>query len=82
MVHLAAESSSPSGLFVLAASGPELVLRRRLQPMQEQVEQAGLVCSVLEKALRLCGCCSADWPPMGRVLVEQGVGDGWTHADE
>ena len=28
---------------VLAASGPELVLRRRLEPMQLQVEQAGMV---------------------------------------
>jgi len=57
MAHLAAESPSPSGLVVLAASGPELVLRRRLQPMQEQVEQAGMVCSVLAKA-----------PPFTRVL--------------
>ena len=57
MAHLAAESPSPSGLVVLAASGPELVPRRRLQPMQEQVEQVGMVCSALKDA-----------PPFTRVL--------------
>jgi hypothetical protein len=40
-------------------------------------------CAVFWRRLRRSrGCCSANRPPMGRVLVEQGVGDGWGHADE
>ena len=54
---LEASAEAPVDQIVLAASGPELVLRRRLQPMQEQVEQSGLICSALKEA-----------PPFTRVL--------------
>ena len=55
--RLEASAEAPADQIVLAASGPELVLRRRLQPMQEQVEQSGLICSALKEA-----------PPFTRVL--------------
>jgi len=34
----------------LAASGPELVMQRRLKPMEQQVERAGLDCKVVASA--------------------------------
>ena len=57
MQRLEASAEAPADQIVLAASGPELVLRRRLQPIQEQVEQSGLICSALKEA-----------PPFTRVL--------------
>jgi hypothetical protein len=34
----------------LAASGPEVVMQRRLKPMRQQVERAGLQCQILKSA--------------------------------
>ena len=34
----------------LAASGPEVLMQRRLKPMEQQVEEAGLVCEVIGSA--------------------------------
>ena len=39
----------PASLW-LAASGPEVVIQRRLKPMGQKVEQAGLVCEVIGSA--------------------------------
>ena len=63
--RLEVSAEAPVGQIVLAASGPELVLRRRLQPMQEQVEQAGMICSALKGA-----------PPFTRVLQCQSATNG------
>ena len=63
--RLEVSAEAPVGQIVLAASGPELVLRRRLQPMQEQVEQAGMVFSALKDA-----------PPFTRVLQCQSPTNG------
>ena len=48
--HLQAGPPSPDQTSVLAASGPEAIIRRRLTSMQQMVESAGLVCRPIEEA--------------------------------
>ena len=40
----------PDPTMVLAASGPEAIIKRRLKSMQQQVESAGLVCRPMKEA--------------------------------
>ena len=48
--HLQAWPQLPDPTMVLAASGPEAIIKRRLKSMQQQVESAGLVCRPMKEA--------------------------------
>ena len=48
--HLQAWPQLPDPTLVLAASGPEAIIKRRLKSMQQQVESAGLVCRPIKEA--------------------------------